>query len=145
VRPALWPLPRARAIVLATAAMSDVCLPSLEDARALLGLEEPDAIADALLGRGAGLVALKLGPAGVLVAHAGGRERIPGRRVTPIDATGAGDTFDGAFLTQWLRTNDAVGAARYANAAAALSTLGRGAVGPIPRRAEVEAALTSDP
>ena len=57
-------------------------------------------------------------------------------------ATGAGDTFDGAFLAQWKKTADAFGAARYANVAAALSTQGYGAVAAIPLRTEVESALS---
>ena len=59
----------------------------------------------------------------------------------PVDATGAGDVFDGAFLAEYLRTGDPFAAGRYANVAAALSTEGYGAVAPMPRRREVEAAL----
>ena len=58
---------------------------------------------------------------------------IPARPVEAVDATGAGDTFDGAFLAQWLVQGDPFRAAAYANAAAALSTLGYGAVAPMPR------------
>ena len=58
-----------------------------------------------------------------------------------VDATGAGDCFDGAFLAEFVRVADPFAAARFANAAAALSTLGNGAVGPLPRRVDVEAAL----
>jgi len=58
-----------------------------------------------------------------------------------VDATGAGDTFDGAFLAEWLNCGDPFAAAHYANAAAALSTQGYGAVAPIPRRPDVEAFL----
>jgi 2-dehydro-3-deoxygluconokinase len=65
--------------------------------------------------------------------------RLPGRQVAAVDATGAGDTFAGAFLARHIAGDDAITAARYANAAAALSTTGYGAVAPIPRRATVEA------
>jgi 2-dehydro-3-deoxygluconokinase len=58
-----------------------------------------------------------------------------------VDATGAGDMFDGAFLAEYLRTGDPFAAGRYANVAAALSTEGYGAVAPMPRRAAVEAAM----
>ena len=54
-----------------------------------------------------------------------------------VDATGAGDTFAGSFLARRLAGDTLEDAARYANAAAALSTLGYGAVAPIPREAEV--------
>lgn len=139
----LWPLARARAVILETIGQCDVCLPSLEDATQLTGLEDPDAVVDALLGRGARVVALKLGPDGALVADAHERHRLAGHAVATVDATGAGDTFDGAFLTEWVRGSSLADAGRYANAAAALSTRGYGAVGPIPRRAEVEAWLAA--
>ncbi len=42
----LWPLPRARAVVLATAAQCDWFLPSLDEARLLSGLTQPEAILD---------------------------------------------------------------------------------------------------
>ena len=58
-----------------------------------------------------------------------------------MDATGAGDTFAGAFLARHVAGDDPVAAGRYANAAAALSTTGYGAVAPIPRRDAVEAFL----
>lgn len=143
VRLKLWPAARARAIVLETVALADYCLPSLEDAVALLGDDSPDALADAFLARGARCVALKLGPEGVLVATAEERHRVAGVRVDSVDATGAGDTFDGAFITELLRGARLEDAARYANAAAALSTRGYGAVDPIPARTEVERYLSS--
>jgi len=63
------------------------------------------------------------------------------RAVQAVDATGAGDCFDGAFLAEYARHGDPFAAARFANAAAALSTLGYGAVAPLPRRADVESAM----
>lgn len=138
----LWPLARARACIHAAAAMADIVFPSFDDAKALTGLTEADAIADfylALCPR----VLLKLGPEGVLMATRQDRQSVPGFRVEAVDATGAGDTFAGAFLARHLDGAAWADAARYANAAAALSTRGYGAVAPIPRRAEVEAFLAS--
>jgi 2-dehydro-3-deoxygluconokinase len=134
----LWPLARARAIILESISLADVCLPSLEDASALLGTRDPDAIVDALLGKGAGVVALKMGPDGALVANKTERQRLSGHQVDAIDATGAGDTFDGAFIAMLLEGRSLREAAVYANAAAALSTTGYGAVQAIPRRSDVE-------
>lgn len=136
----LWPLARARAVIHAALEMADIAFPSLEDARALTGLEQPDAILDLYLAR-TPRVLLKLGAEGVLVADRAGRVRVPGFRVQAVDATGAGDTFAGAFLARFLAGEDALAAARYANAAAALSTQGYGAVAPIPRAEAVRAFL----
>ncbi len=137
----LWPLERARAVIHAGAAMADIVKPSLDDAELLTGLTDPDRICDFYLGLGPGIVALTLGPEGTLVATPTERRRIPGRPVQAVDATGAGDTFTGAFLAEWLRTGDPFAAAAYGNAAAALATLGRGAVAPMPYRPDVERSL----
>lgn len=140
----LWPLTRARAIVDATVPLCDVIFPSLEDATTLTGLAEPDDMVDKYLGMGVPLVALKLGSEGVLVATTGERRRLAGRRVETVDATGAGDTFDGAFLASLALGSDPFEAARYANAAAALSTRAYGAVAPIPSRDAVLAFLARE-
>ncbi len=137
----LWPLARARAIVKETISMSDIVLPGLDDAMLLTGLEQPDAIADYFLRLGAKVVALTMGEKGVLVATENDRKTIDAFQVKAVDATGAGDAFDGAFLSRYLRQADPFAAARYANAAAALSVQGYSAVAPLPRQAEVEAFL----
>jgi 2-dehydro-3-deoxygluconokinase len=140
----LWPAARAAAVIHAAIAQADIALPSLEDARALTGLAAPEAIADFYLRLGCPLVLLKLGAEGVLLATPSRQVRLPGRQVAAVDATGAGDTFAGAFLARHIAGDDAITAARYANAAAALSTTGYGAVAPIPRQAAVEAFLAGD-
>lgn len=137
----LWPIERARAITHAAMAQCDIALPGLDDAEHLTGLKDPDAIADFYLNLGAGLVALTLGAEGTLVATKDERQRIGGRRVEAVDATAAGDTFDGAFLARLVAGDTPFEAARYANAAAALSTQGYGAVAPMPRRDAVLAFL----
>jgi 2-dehydro-3-deoxygluconokinase len=138
----LWPLERARAVTHAGMAHCDIALPGLEDAQQLTGLSDPDAIADFYLNLGASVVALTLGAEGTLVATPDRRERVKGRRVEAVDATAAGDTFDGAFLARLVAGDTPFEAARYANAAAALSTQGYGAVAPMPRKDEVDAFLT---
>lgn len=137
----LWPLARARAVIHAAMARAQIALPGLDDARQLTGLDDADAIADFYLKLGAAIVALKMGREGVLLATADGRERLPPHPVEQVDATGAGDVFDGAFLAELVRGAEPRAAAVYASVAAALSTRGHGAVAPIPRRAEVETAM----
>ena len=139
----LWDLETARKTIDATIACCDIALPSLDDSQQLTGLSEPAAIVDHYLKLGAPLVALKMAADGCLVATPQKRFRVPGHRVKAVDATGAGDTFDGAFLARLLAGDDLETAARYANVAAALSTRGYGAVTPIPRAAEVLAELKS--
>ena len=139
----LWPLDRARAVIHAALAQADIALPGLDDARILLGKDDADAICDRYLAMGPGIVALTLGPGGCLVATPETRRRIAAVPTELVDASGAGDTFDGAFLAEYRRTGDPFRAGHYANAAAGLSIRGRGAVTPIPRRHEVEAFLAA--
>lgn len=137
----LWPLARARAIVAATATRCHWFLPSLDETRTLSGLTAPDALIDWCHALGAPVVALKCGRNGVVVSDGRRRERIAGHAVDPVDATGAGDCFDGAFAARTLAGDEPFAAARYANAAAALATTGFGAVAPLPRDADVRRLL----
>ena len=137
----LWPLARAQAIVRATIASSDYFLPSLEDAQQFTGLKDSDAIVDWCLDAGARQILLKLGRDGVIVADATRRVHVPGYPVEAIDATGAGDCFAGSLLARLAAGDDVLAAARYANAAAALTTTGFGAVAPIPAPQQVQALL----
>jgi 2-dehydro-3-deoxygluconokinase len=134
----LWPLDRARAVIHGAVALSDIALPGLDDAQQLTGLDRPEEICAFYLGLGCRIVALTMGKSGTMVATTDRQEVIPARPVAAVDATGAGDTFDGAFLAEWLIHGNPFQAAAYANTAAALSTLGQGAVAPMPRRSQVE-------
>jgi 2-dehydro-3-deoxygluconokinase len=137
----LWSPDRAREVITAALRACDIALPSLDDMTVLTGLSEPDAIIDHCLALGAKTVALKLGAAGAVVATANERHRIAPHRCTPVDATGAGDVFGGAFVTRLLAGDALHDAGRYAAVAAALSTEGYGAVEPIPRAADVHRAM----
>lgn len=137
----LWSLEAAQAGIAAAAGMADFFFPSLEDARQLSGRQDADAILDWAHALGPRTVFLKLGPDGVVVSAGGERRRIPGHPVRVVDATGAGDCFCGAALARLATGDSPWQAARYANAAAALSTSGYGAVAPLPRREAVLALL----
>ncbi|QBQ97504.1 sugar kinase [Paraburkholderia pallida] len=139
----LWPLARARAVMTEVLRATDICLPSWDDVAVLTGLDDRDAIVDHLLSLGPRVVALKLGKEGAYVATPHERRLVPGRVVTAVDATGAGDCFGGAFIARIVAGDDPFAAAHYANAAAALSTQGYGAVAPIPHREEVERMLAA--
>ena len=139
----LWPLERARAVVRETVAQCDLLLISEDDAGVLTRAATADAMLAVLLGWGASTVLLKRGAEGVLV-HANGRsESIAGHTVDFVDATGAGDCFAGALLARLAFGDGLLAAARYANAAAALSTTGFGAIAPIPRADDVQRLLAS--
>jgi 2-dehydro-3-deoxygluconokinase len=137
----LWPVARAKAVTAEAIANCDICLPSLDDVATLFGVDEPDELVDLMLKLGAKVVALKLGAQGALVADAKTRTRIAPHKCKPVDATGAGDTFGGAFIARLVAGDSLEQAGRYAATAAALSTEGYGAVEPIPDRARVLRAM----
>ncbi len=128
----LWPLGRARERITQATALCDIFLPSMEDMQALLGPSEPHAIIEWGHAQGASVVALKLGADGVVVSDRNQVKYLPSYPVQAVDATGAGDCFCGNFLARLALGDDAVEAARYANAAASLAVQGFGAVGPLP-------------
>jgi 2-dehydro-3-deoxygluconokinase len=129
----LWPIARARAMIGAAASQADYFFTSQDDARALCGRQDADALLDWAHRLGARNVLLMCGAAGAIASDGAKRERIAGFKVDAVDATGAGDCFCGATLAR-LAAGDALAeAARYGNAAAALKTTGFGAVAPLPR------------
>jgi 2-dehydro-3-deoxygluconokinase len=138
----LWSLERARAVMNDVIGLSDICLPSYEDVVAITGLSEPDALVDHCLRLGAKTVALKLGERGAIVATADERHHIAPAFCKPVDATGAGDVFGGAFVARLVAGDDLQSAGRYAATAAALSTEAYGAVAPIPRSERVRQVLS---
>lgn len=139
----LWSRDRARAIMSDVIGLSDIILPSLDDITEITGITEPEALVDWCLGKGAKIVALKLGSEGALVADGKSRFRIPPHPCKPVDATGAGDCFGGAFIARIVAGDGVEAAGRYAGVAAALSTQGYGAVAPIPSADVVRRAMGS--
>jgi 2-dehydro-3-deoxygluconokinase len=114
VRLTLWEtLQAAQATIQAALSIADIALPSTEDARLLLGIDEPVAQMNRLQGFGAREIALTLGADGCLVADGAVHTRLPAPRVALItDTSGAGDAFNGAYLASRLRGDSVVEAAQ---------------------------------
>ncbi len=137
----LWSLDDARAAITRAIGLCDLFLPSVDDVSLLSGHSDPDAIIDWSHSLGAKQVVLKLGSAGATASDGTRREHTGGHRVDVVDATGAGDCFCGNLLARLALGDSLFDAARYANAAAAIAVQGFGAVGPLPRPAQVGALL----
>jgi len=139
----LWPLEEAKLHMIPAIAACDLFLPSLDDVALLSGLHHPDAIVQWSHDLGAKQVVLKLGPMGVLASDGQTTQSIAPMRVNAVDATGAGDCFAGNLLARLCAGDELVSAARYANAAAALSVQGFGAVAALPQPEAVRALLAT--
>jgi 2-dehydro-3-deoxygluconokinase len=140
-RPRLWPPARAAAVMHEAMAQADYALPGIDDVQTLTGLTDPQAMLDFYLRIGPKVVVLKMGGQGAWLATPQQRMHIAPCTVKVVDATGAGDAFCGSFLARILAGDTPEQAARYANLAAALKCTGYGAVAPIPRAADVIAAM----
>ena len=92
-----------------------------------------------LLAYGPHTVVVTLGARGALAVTADEAVVSPGRQVPVQDTTGAGDTFNAAFLAATLRQLPLARRLAFANGAAALATTGLGPRGRLPASAEVEA------
>lgn len=111
----------------------DYFLPSLDEARMLASLEEPEAIADYFLSLGPKTVAVKLGEDGCLIKTAGEKAvRVPAFCVQAVDATGAGDSFCAGFITGLVRGWPLEKCGLFANAVGAHCVMAPGASGGIP-------------
>ena len=90
-------------------------------------------------------VVLKRGGDGAYVSIAGGRaEWVKPFKVEAIDTVAAGDCFNGAFAVAIQEGKDPWEAARFANAASALSVTRKGAQASMPWRAEVDEFLAKN-
>lgn len=93
----------ARAAIGAFAPLVDIALPTLEDEVSLFGDADADACVRRWLRTGASLVVVKQGPLGALLAAPDGKALIATDGIVlPRDTTGAGDSFNGAFLAALL-------------------------------------------
>jgi 2-dehydro-3-deoxygluconokinase len=137
LRLSLWPLARAQACIRQAVSLCDLYLPSLEDMTSLTGLTQAQDIIAWSHAQGAAQVVLKLGADGSLASDGQSQRQVPGHAVQAVDATGAGDCFAGNLLSRLSAGDDLWTATAYANAAAALSVQGYGAVAPLPRREAV--------
>ena len=119
-RPRLWASPEAarRAITAACAAAS-IVLPSLDDEGLLFGDRTPEDAAARLEALGVGEIVVKNGAAPGLVRAEGASHTVmPIVVAKPVDTTGAGDSFNAAYLASRLR---GLGAAEAADAGGRLS------------------------
>jgi ribokinase len=94
-----------------------------------------------LLKKGVETVIVTLGRNGALLVKPGYTEHIPGFRVNAVDATAAGDVFNGTLAVALAEKKSLTDAVRFANAAAAFSVTKLGAQPSAPHREEIEKML----
>lgn len=115
LRPRLWASGEEMChVTMQAAGVSDILLPSFDDEATAFGDSDLDACADRYLAAGAKTVLVKNGGGPMLFAESGNRLRTDAiERVQPVDTTGAGDSFNGGFLSAYVngaRAEEAIAA-----------------------------------
>jgi sugar/nucleoside kinase (ribokinase family) len=90
--------------------------------------------------RHSGILCVTLGPEGAMLLDGDRLYREPAIHVHPIDTTGSGDVFRGAFIYALLGGRGPAEILRFANAAAGLSCTRLGAINGVPALEDVTAA-----
>lgn len=125
----------------------DILTPNETEALVLLGrpagsvsLQDAPALAAKLLEMGPRTVILKLGDKGAWLADRETSRLFPAIEVEAVDATAAGDVFNGALAVALAEGKGPADAIPFANRAAAISVTRLGAQASVPTREEVDAA-----
>ncbi|MEM8750303.1 MAG: sugar kinase [Pseudomonadota bacterium] len=130
IRPALWDDENTmRDVITEAASISDIVLPTFDDEQMAFGDTNPEASLKRYAALGCSEVVVKDGTGDTLSQV--DKETLRHCVVTPVDAvdtTGAGDSFNGAYLAARLRGQNVDDAVRAAQSVAALVVSQRGAL-----------------
>ncbi|MHA1507778.1 MAG: sugar kinase [Promethearchaeota archaeon] len=99
-----------------------ILFPSGEEAEMLAGVKGEEKACKQLIKKGIKIVVLKQGKEGCIIFTSGLVDgiKVPGFKVKETDPTGAGDSFDGAFIVGYLAGWDLKKIGKFANAVGAL-------------------------
>ena len=111
--------------------------PNEDEARYFTGKEEPEEMADVLLGYGVRNVIIKLGAQGCYLKNARGNVRLPAYPVKAVDATGAGDNLVAGYVSEILRGKTPEEALAFGNACGAICATAVGAGAGLKNREQV--------
>ena len=120
---------------------TDYFFPSYDEAKAIAGKEEPEAMAEVFLQAGARHVGIKLGEKGCY-AHDGRKAfSLPALESTVVDTTGAGDHFMAGFIAGLLQNKPMEDCAALGTACGALCVATVGPCTAVNSMAQVEALM----
>jgi sugar/nucleoside kinase (ribokinase family) len=115
----------------------DFFFPNEHECMNIAGAANLDAAANCLRSL-AGVTVIKRGAEGAVLVSAGCTISTPAFAITPVDTTGAGDSFNAGYLFQYLRGSPQEQCLLWGNACGALSTQSLGGTEGFPHPGEVE-------
>ena len=118
---------------------ADIALLGLDEARALLGTDTPEAAVEALRAAGVRYIAVKDGGNGAWAADETETVFVPPVPCRCIDPVGAGDAFNAGFLAGLLEKKPLADCAKMGAAAGAMATETPGDIEGCPDRARLDA------
>ncbi|NCD31865.1 MAG: histidine kinase [Spartobacteria bacterium] len=153
LRPALWDsLDHAKREIMSAIPYADFMKINDDELEFLTGSKDLESGIKQFLDMGPSIVAVTLGPKGTCIATRSNMLTIPVVDVPVVDTTGAGDTFVAGFLSGLLphiqnqtagdlTPDDLMRITAYANTAAAITTMGRGAIPSMPTAEQIDELL----
>jgi 2-dehydro-3-deoxygluconokinase len=131
-RPSLWPNElETRQAYEAMYRLTDLALPTIEDEQQLFGDVDQDQIVERLQSWGVEEIVLKKGAEGCLVVTADNMELVAANKVTVVDTTSAGDSFNAGYLAARLTGQSAIESAKSGHRLASVVIQHRGAIIPL--------------
>ena len=123
--------------------MIDYITPNESEAREFTGVEinnidDARRAAEILLSRGVKNVIITLGVNGVFFKNAEFETHVDAIRMKAVDTTGAGDAFNGGFITAIGEGKSVEEALKFATCTSAISVTRKGAAASMPSRKEIE-------
>src|SRR5437867_186420 len=119
----------------------DLFMPNEREAQLMTGKSDPGEMLRALADAGLKGVALKLGESGSALLWNRDIYRCGPHDATPVDTTGAGDSFDAGFIHGLLQDESPMACLRIGNICGALSTEALGGIAAFPNRDQLAAAM----
>ena len=125
-------------------AATDLFLPSGDELTLLAGGSDEAGAITELLARGVRAIVVKRGAQGASYHDRSGSIAVAPLPVSEVDPTGAGDSFGGTFVANWIRGDSPERCLRLANASGAFAVSTRGPMEGNRTLAELEARLAAE-
>lgn len=120
---------------------ADVLTPNSQEAKIIFKFNDSsniEEIINSVKNKTNKLVIITLGSLGALIVNNNYAELIETKKNTPLDTTGAGDVFNGAFVSKYVSNTDLKESVIFANKAAGYSVTKKYVMQAIPKLADIE-------